>query len=274
MKWLLSILALLMTLACGKPGKRTENADPSAELRARYEEYLAMGKYGWEAHNGDCDSLLFASLSAVAHNQQFDIEAARAPDGQWFRVPVDQFPSLGCSSTISRDMLMGVMVYALHFKRLDLIQDLGQYGRDHNWKMGTDSKLDNRTFFTPSTIALLYRIEHYLGGKDYLARHTAIATPTEPGYQSHLGMLQLYILGKVDGELDGEDKADLEQILQHCIGCAILIAFNDRINQLRYCVRDTVFLLSPFSRPCLKRMTLNVESVSFSKQRMCLILEH
>ena len=55
----------------------------------------------------------------------------------------------------------------------------------------------------------------YLGGKDYLARHTAIATPTEPGYQSHLGMLQLYILGKVDGELDGEDKADLEQILQH-----------------------------------------------------------
>jgi hypothetical protein len=207
--WLIS--ARLVLFGCGRSNHAQETSSDLSELKAVQATYLNLGKYGWEATDGGCDSLLWASLSAVAHNREFNVEAARQPDGSWLRRPEGN-----CSSTISRDMLIGLMTYGLHFNRLDLMSDLYEYGRANDWKMGKETKpFENRTIMTPNLINLLARIVKHLGGRDYLVSYIPRTYDTDPGFVSHLTMLQIAMLGKMEGALTDREITALNKIKEH-----------------------------------------------------------
>ena len=128
----------------------------------------------------ECDSLLFSCLDAVARNEEFPIEDAffvepGENEATWHRRP----KTCGsCSSTISRDMFMGLLVYCLHFARLDLLDAFWNFGWKHWWKMGMEYKEptefqlgpfllylpNNRVWFTPGLIALLACLRAHLRG--------------------------------------------------------------------------------------------------------------
>jgi hypothetical protein len=212
------MLLLIILTGCGRSHDSKQTTSDTAELEVQYSKYLNMASYGWEPYSSSCDGLLFASLSAVAVNRQFDIEAARNPEtGQWFRKPLGEYNATPCSSTISRDMFLGVFIYALHFQRLDLLQDISRYGQENGWIMGQESKMfETRVIFTPATRALLAQLIENLGGANTdIGELIPIPINTDPGFVSHLGMLQLLMLGKIQGNLTEMQLDSLRAILKH-----------------------------------------------------------
>ena len=161
----------------------------------------------------ECDSLLFSSLAAIARGEEIQIDAAKDASGAWHRRPaMDCHLQLGGSS-ISRDMLVGLMAYMLYFSRLDLAEQLWEYGKKHSWTMGQETRpLDTRTILTPNLIGLLARIIHHMGGKDHNERFLPPIYSTAPGYVSHLTMLQMWMEARMSGSLGGLSIQQLDQI--------------------------------------------------------------
>lgn len=209
----LVILICILVAFCGRATHDSQDtSNPVEDLRNQHNLYLELAPRGWILTD-ECDALLFSSLQAVATNTPFDIERANPSPGEWNRRPdrMDQ-----CSSQISRDMLVGLYVYILHFNRLDLAEDLWAYGQDHNWKMGWEKKeFETRTILTPGMVQLLAKIIKHLGGRTHSEINIPQIYGAEPGFPSHLTMLHIYLNGRMDGRI-GDDQLDtLRKILQH-----------------------------------------------------------
>ena len=165
-----------------------------------------------------CDSLLYSSLYHT-FNPLFFIEAAKDYDNKWHRRPTylpECYP-LHSKSTISRDMLLGVMTYCWFQKELDILEELWDYGASHNWIMGEGDI--SRVYFTPSLQQLLAEMILALGGKDhYFARRIIPSYPsidsisrTHPdfrlaGYECHLLALRLLLKFDVTGTYTKKEK--------------------------------------------------------------------
>ena len=205
MNWLKTLLTLLLALSCSNPGIKPTDHPLLDQLKERTELYKDLGPTGFISTEY-CDSLLFSALNAVARNERIDIEDAQGEPGQWFRRPSkDCFPE-NSKSTISRDMLLGVILYAVHFREPDILDDLWEYGSSNNWVMG-EGVID-RTLFSPTMIALLAEARYKLSGVDVAARFLAQTYDTTPGYRSHLSILKMVIKAKLDG-LSTWDKRNL-----------------------------------------------------------------
>lgn len=216
-RFLLTLLVLFS--ACGRPNEEQETQQPLDALRDQYSLYLSLAPGNWSPWDQECDSLLFASLQNTAERRIFDVEKARElPSGQWHRRPDWTACESGPrDSTISRDMFVGLFVYSLNNNRLDLLEQVWDYGVAHNWKMGSDNvELETRTQFTPGMIQLLAKLIAHLGGK----RHEVeLAIPqiygSEPGFPSHLTMLHIYMSGKMDGNISSLQLSALKSISEH-----------------------------------------------------------
>jgi hypothetical protein len=103
-------------------------------------------------------------------------------------------------------MLLGVILYAVHFNEPGILDDLWSYGESNNWVMG-EGVLD-RTLFTPPMIALLAEARYKLSGVDIAARYLGQTYDTAPGYRSHLSILKMVIKAKLGG-LSAWDKRNL-----------------------------------------------------------------
>lgn len=176
------------------------------------------------------DGLLFACLQAVATGRDFDVSEYMQENGQVFRNPaMAAGAQLGPrESTISRDMYMGLFCYCLHFGKADILEKTASYGWKNWWKMGRENrKLDNRTWFTPGLILLLYALLAHLRGRPRLAKFLAgIYQPlsSTPGYQSHLAMLHIYLNKRIRGNLLTTEALTLRLILQHSPRNALALA--------------------------------------------------
>jgi len=190
------------------------------------------------------DGLLWSSLQAVATGKDFAVEDFIREDGQIFRNPdMAQGRLLGPrESTISRDMFMGLFCYCLHFSRLDILEGVKSYGWKHGWKMGRENRVvefaipyikwklrikDNRTWFTPGLILLLYALIAHLRGRPRLARFLVnIWQPigSTPGYPSHLSMLHIYLNRRIRGEIVSWEHKVLRRILKHSPRNALALA--------------------------------------------------
>ena len=192
----------------------------------------------------ECDSLLFSCLDAIGRDEQFDIARARLRSGMWLRRPAG---CGSCSSTPSRDMQMGLLLYCLHFRRLDLLDALWDYGWKNNWKMGIETKpaeeitvpvlsrllgwyprvQNNRTYYTPGLVVLLGAIRAHLRGQKAL-RGLLLAIPqpmsTEPGYVSHLSLLHIYANLRMRGRLTHSEQSSLMRIGKHMEGNPLVAA--------------------------------------------------
>lgn len=177
------------------------------------------------------DGLLFASLQAVATGRDFDISEYMHENGQVFRNPdmAAGTHKLGPrESTISRDMFMGLFCYCLYFGRLDILNKVALYGWRHYWKMGQENrKLDNRTWFTPGLVILLYALIAHLRGRPRLAKLLVnIWQPlgATPGYPSHLTMLHIYLNRRIRGKIVTWEQKALNNILKHSPRNALALA--------------------------------------------------
>jgi hypothetical protein len=117
-------------------------------------------------HTDRCDSLLFSGL--LAHTSpvsgvEVNLAAARdeEEDGKWWRRPISYqecWESGESRSTISRDMLLGVMWATMPMsdsEALDILLPLYEYGKAHLWVMGEGRYGGIDTVMPPAYIALL-----------------------------------------------------------------------------------------------------------------------
>lgn len=222
--YLYILIAVYFLLACCGKHDKAESQQSLEDVRVQYNTYVQLAPSGWQQWDRECDALLFASLQTSAEQKTFDIESARDSSGQWHRRPQWADCETGPNdSTISRDMLMGLLVYALNAKRLDIVEDLWDYGQAHStavpyvWKMGSDNRSnDNRTYTVPGLVQLMAKIIAHLGG----TRHEVeLAIPqvygSEPGFPSHLTMLHIYMNGKIDGQIGSNQLDVLRSIRSH-----------------------------------------------------------
>jgi hypothetical protein len=152
-------------------------------------------------NSDECDSLLFTGLIGAA-GVDIDIEAAQGKPGQWFRRPSQDCYPDHSKSTISRDMILGLLWYSWRNKRLDIVTDLFQYGRRNDWVMGKGSP--SRTALSPLMINTIIRIIQKLDGKAWPYISPEIWPKVEPGYQRHIQTLHLLLRGEVMGKLSGQ----------------------------------------------------------------------
>lgn len=236
---LLTFLLILAAYGCSSlPGyKPSKTTSPTAELQDRWNRYYELAKASPHTGEGDwveddnCDALLFNSLLQVGSGLPIDIELAQSSrtEGRWYRNP----SHTGCSSDISRDMLIGLLVWAYHNERLDILEGLWDYGSSNAWKMGRElsGRTDTRTILTPNLIGLLARAIYNLGGEKHLARHTAPSYKVVPGYKSHLIMLQILLDGRIAEGITEEQLEALESIAaespENALAQALLHKYTD-----------------------------------------------
>jgi hypothetical protein len=203
---LVKLLAIIVLLtACGAPADHNEPAP------AGHRELL----HTVQDENGfvetvRCDSLLFSGLLGSVPNVDVDLLAARDEAGQWFRRPTkDCLATSRSKSTISRDMLVGVLWWSWRNDRLDVIEDLIQYASDHDFVMGQhDGSLEGRgrVILSPALAMTMAKLRLKLGGADSVYAHTPLVWPTiEPGFQRHLQVLHILLRAELDGGVSAQE---------------------------------------------------------------------
>lgn len=196
---------ILLLCACGHKNEPQETTDPMDSIKAKGEKYLSLSSQVQD-HYGflpGCDSLLFTSLYKVS-GAAVDLKQAKDADGQWYRTPgKDCFPSQTIS-TISRDMILGLMISLWVNHDLEEAKALVKYFEDHNFVMGqSDGSVDgkNRVFATPSFAGLAYRLRWRLGGDYNVLADTPNPVFPQTGYEAHLQALNTLLFGLMEGSI-------------------------------------------------------------------------
>lgn len=210
MRWL-ALFSLIFLVSCGMFTKKSDQKkditpiDVKIQLLNKFNKYKELVKKHQD-ENGfiltdECDSLLFSSLLATAIDG-INITAAKDTDGKWYRRPL-QYPNCypdGSASEISRDMLMGGLLFMWKSKNLELLEELFDYGKDHNWVMGEGDV--SRTYFTPGLQSTLTELIYRLGGNDEPGyRNIPQVWSKNNDYMGHLDLLHLLLRGEALGSL-------------------------------------------------------------------------
>jgi hypothetical protein len=172
------------------------------QLRKKLEIYLALlpkvQDHRGFIHTDKCDSLMMTSLLGTCKGVKVDIDAAFDKDtGQWHRRPLCYFPCYPAESksSISRDMLLGLLYFSYFNKRLDIIEQVIKYALSHHLIMGK-GKI-SRTFLTPNLLSTYALVCKKLGGKDYwwLTWIPSVESKFVTGFQAQLSVLHILLRG-------------------------------------------------------------------------------
>lgn len=166
---------------------------------ARYKAIQRLDEYGFTSPK--CDSTLFTALCKTAGGCEgtdlFLAEDTSAP-GRWYRHALhDCYPSQS-GSDISRDMLLGVLIYLAKTRNLDALLAIQAYGRENDWIMGRGEV--SRTYFTPLMQSNLGRAIVHSGGFTVVPEPVT-DLPVNTGYQAHLDVLGIFLRGMTGGEI-------------------------------------------------------------------------
>lgn len=203
--WFVIYVVLCVAIvACGGTHKRHSEPTMHEKLQDKFEYYQqlvvgAQDEYGF-VESDRCDSLLFTALTAVGG---IDIDLTHAQDfnGKWYRRPEKDCYEKGESkSTISKDMLVGVMFYAIKQKHYSVLRDLQHYGIRHAWIMGDGPK--SRTKFSKKLQKILEELVQHADKMEKPVKHKYSWIPCQ-GYCAHLQTLEILMLGYVRGEITG-----------------------------------------------------------------------
>lgn len=192
----------------------TSNRSDISHLIDKQERYLDLLKtsdlvdqHGFITTD-HCDTVLFSALAAIGGLGEGNPDyllAARDENGQWFRRPAKDCLKKGkANSTISRDMFMGIILWATYHERLDILEDIRSYGVKRDWIMGEANSVDGATKIN-FTQNIIYQLENaivFLGGnRNHHFTNTTRYTSKTAGYQSHLQALAMILEDKTEGGL-------------------------------------------------------------------------
>jgi hypothetical protein len=152
-----------------------------------------------------CDSLLHSGLLGAGGVEVY-LHAAREESGRWLRRPVylQECMAAGASkSTISRDMLLGVLWYTWMARDLDMAERLWAFGESRDWKMGdSDNTVEgiSRIYYPPSSQSTLAELIYQLGGANHTVRKLPIRSlGGQTGFRKHLEVLDILLWGEMTG---------------------------------------------------------------------------
>jgi hypothetical protein len=196
--------------------------------RALYLSKTATALNSYKFVDG-CDGLLFTSL-LKASGFAVDLYQAQQKDepGKWHRNATQDCLKTGQSeSTISRDMLLGLITAFLQTEDAQGIQDLIAYADAHDDIMGEATSKEeqlSRTYATPSLKGLFYEIQYHLTGIDNdLRGYIPDFDKTLTGYEAHLQSLRILLRGTLYKGLLDEDVEALEAALARNPGNAFFM---------------------------------------------------
>lgn len=175
------------------------------KLEQKYKLYLKeikplLDEKGFVFHK-DCDSLGFTSLMCVAPELDFDVDSARDSAGRWHRRSCSKpcFPGHS-KSTISRDMLLMLLVYCYVKGRVDIIEQVIIYALTHGFVMGKGDP--SRTIMTPGLLSTYAWASYRLGGpsRPWLRYIPLGFSDDLKGYQAHLTVLHILLRNQLVGK--------------------------------------------------------------------------
>ena len=215
-KYLLAVL--LVSLSCGhNPPSKPSRSKELSGIAQKSVDYIDMSrkhvdKDGFILHD-KCDSLLFSGLYQAA-TKNYTIPDARSSEGSWNRrVAQDCGPEFKNSrSTISRDMMVGVMWSFWKHKDLDsaiqLMDDLKS-----NLYMLKGTGTPGELFMTPTYVNTLALIIKALGGPEYgfeLLLPTSYKSDAQ-GFEKHIHSWIIALRGSVQGFISQKELDIIEK---------------------------------------------------------------
>jgi len=156
-----------------------------------------------------CDGLLFTALRGISCG---DIDVSHfeseVEPGQWFRDPekscfIPDSLDNGSDSTISKDMLLGLMHYFWYSRDLNGVNRTIDYGKAHSWVMGEakdDITLASKCLMPPGQISILYDIQSKLSAIPLTTTNTDIFSENT-GFRAHLDVLAILLGASVRGTI-------------------------------------------------------------------------
>lgn len=202
---LVSGIILFMLSSCGTTSTPTPGAIVRVdELRVKtelYESRLLVDNHGFIQDHGDpsCDSTLFTGLLSHPSTTLTD---ARDDSGRWYRRPLGSYPecheSGQSNSTVSRDMLLGVLWYAVHTDQQHIANDLWKYAVEHAFIMGKGSP--GEVLLTGNMIWLTATAAGKISPVPWI-----VPPDNRSGFEAHLTVVQLLLKGELLGKLRVED---------------------------------------------------------------------
>lgn len=196
MRALRCMFPVLLSIACGKkvPTDPPPHV-PTSPLDARLSLYQELSDSVRDPHGfvetDACDSLLFTSLASF--HKAIDIRAAfDSATGQWHRTPAQNCyanylvglePS--SKSTISRDMLLGLLWYAWIHQDRSIPESIYSYAIEHLMVMGDG--VPSRTLMSTALLATTAQMIYRLGGTDHAERNFPVTwLPGAVDFERHV----------------------------------------------------------------------------------------
>lgn len=213
-------LALLAT-ACG-PDKAKQSAEPSSvfdELRTEYEKGLeayeaATQSRGYWPSTTDCDGLLWISLVSFA-GVPVDLSLAEYYPGEWHRRPAPSCwadgKDVGSKSTISRDMLQGLLLATWETGDVQAALRLAKYGEDRQWIMGEPypemaSRVEMGDNLKGQLGRIIYKLTDERDSREY-RKIKPLYGPVLQDYERHIQAIGIYLYGELDEDITGSSIA-------------------------------------------------------------------
>lgn len=203
MNLLWTFFVALALIACGQKSSKAQDTSALSALyeqkTADYIEATQAIQANWPSDK-DCDAALWAGLAKRA-GQSLDIKAALQPDGRPTRKPfIDCITPTESKSTISNDMISGLMLGYLYDQDADSLRSLYNYGIANQWIMGSPKDLISRVYLRPNGQSLMARAIRRLSGDDLPQRHIPMVyTPiTNNDFEAHLQFVGLLMAKDLD----------------------------------------------------------------------------
>lgn len=165
--------------------------------------------YGFIDHKY-CDSTLFSGLVGCVPEVRVSLTAAYDfSTGYWHRRPIDKpchDPADPKSSTISRDMILGILWYALVNRRPDIAQSIVSKAINHAGFVGEAGSLKvllTKCQIMPPLFVTALLVRNVLTGGRWYDKILAWLVPADVGplkvgYQAHLQCLHIALRGGLD----------------------------------------------------------------------------
>ena len=254
MKYAYLLIFMVLSYGCGLTPKKS---DKIKELKDEYSRrMLSFHSIGGWPSDYDNDGSLWAGLAARA-GMSVNVGAAVQPDGRVTRRPFkDSIVPEESASSVSNDMILGVMSGLLYQKDRALLESVFTYGKVNSWVMGYPIWMVGRVILKPNNIALLARAVERLGGPKHPERLIPlIYVPLqESDYPTHLQLVS-FILARDVGEANILNEVIVQETCEYNQGDALAMAVCGRHD------RATGLLLGDYTYPNYVRGSPNYQRV-------------